>query len=142
MSKIYEQAKRVICWIGIDEEGESSSAHDTELTNFVPPIAIKTLQAISRSGRQSIASQRLPTAGLPYSQLPSDPGHSLQAICRLFYRSYWNRLWIIQELTLAKEILVQCGEYKLEWQDLSRCCDNIEQISEHWLTLRDKKFIG
>lgn len=137
MSKIYEQATRVICWIGIDEEGEFSSAHDTELTNLTPSLAIKTLQAISRSGRQS--NQRLPTTGLPYSRLPSNPSHSLQALCRLFYRSYWNRLWIIQELTLAKEILVQCGEYNFEWRDLSRCCDNLEQISEHWLTLRDKK---
>ncbi|KAF7932669.1 uncharacterized protein EAE98_003968 [Botrytis deweyae] len=137
MSKIYEQAARVICWIGVDEGVEFSSAHNVHTTEFVPPIAIRTLQALSRSGRRS--DQKLPTTGLPYSLLPSSPSRSLESLCRLFYRPYWKRLWIIQELTLAKEILVQCGEYSFEWKDLARCCDNLEQISEHWLTIRDKK---
>lgn len=138
MSKIYEQATRVICWIGLDEGVEFPSVHNnTETTEFIPSIAIRTLQAISRSGRRP--DQKLPTTGLPYSLLPLSPSRSLEALCRLFYRPYWKRLWIIQELTLAKEIMVQCGEYNFEWKDLARCCDNLEQISEHWLTIRDKK---
>ncbi|KAK6600985.1 hypothetical protein H4I95_07967 [Botrytis cinerea] len=137
MSKIYEQATRVICWIGVDEGAEFPSAHNIDSTEFVPSIAIRTLQALSRSGRRS--DQKLPTTGLPYSLLPSSPSRSLESLCRLFYRPYWKRLWIVQELTLAKEILVQCGECDFEWRDLARCCDNLEQISEHWLTIRDKK---
>ncbi|TGO12189.1 hypothetical protein BTUL_0093g00380 [Botrytis tulipae] len=137
MSKIYEQATRVICWIGVDEGVEFPSAHNVDTTEFVPSIAIRTLQALSRSGRRS--DQKLPTTGLPYSLLPTSPSRSLESLCRLFYRPYWKRLWIIQELTLAKEILVQCGEYNFEWKDLAQCCDNLEQISEHWLTIRDKK---
>lgn len=93
------------CWIGIDEEGDSCFTHAIEPTEFVLSVAIETLHAIndndSRSGRQS--NQKLPTTGLPYSCLPSSPSRSLEALCR-------KRLWIIQELTLAKETLVQCGE--------------------------------
>lgn len=111
---------------------DSCFTHAIEPTEFVLSVAIETLQPIndSRSGRQS--NQKLPTTGLPYSRLPSSPSRSLEALCR-------KRLWIIQELTLVKEILVQCGEYTFEWRDLARCCDNLEQICDHWLTLRDKK---
>ncbi|KAI9642823.1 hypothetical protein NHQ30_008556 [Ciborinia camelliae] len=136
ISKIYEEATRVICWLGVDD-GEFPSTHGTELTEFIPSIAISTLQTISRSGRQS--NSKVPTIGLPHSLLPLNPSRSLEALCQLFHRPYWKRLWVIQELTLAKEILVQCGESYFEWKDLARCCDNLEQISEHWLTIRDKK---
>lgn len=53
MTKIYEQATRVICWIGVDEGVEFPSAHNIDSTEFVPSIAIRTLQALSRSGRRS-----------------------------------------------------------------------------------------
>ncbi|KAK6604740.1 hypothetical protein H4I96_05322 [Botrytis cinerea] len=71
MSKIYEQATRVICWIGVDEGAEFPSAHNIDSTEFVPSIAIRTLQALSRSGRRS--DQKLPTTGLSYSLFAVKP---------------------------------------------------------------------
>lgn len=40
-------------------------------------------------------------------------------------RPYWNRLWIIQEISLATEVFVWCGERRLVWTDF---LDGIESL--------------
>src|SRR5271168_5357205 len=37
-----------------------------------------------------------------------------------FSRPYWSRLWIIQELCAAKDIVVVCGHDTVPWPSLSR----------------------
>jgi hypothetical protein len=36
----------------------------------------------------------------------------------LFSRTYWDRLWIIQEILLAQDIIVHCGSLVLPWRVL------------------------
>jgi hypothetical protein len=40
--------------------------------------------------------------------------------------SYWNRLWIIQEVVLAKDIVLYLGEASATWEDFHRCCAEID----------------
>jgi hypothetical protein len=37
------------------------------------------------------------------------------SIFLLFQRTYWRRIWIVQEVMLAQKILVLCGSKSLEW---------------------------
>lgn len=37
-------------------------------------------------------------------------------------RAYWSRLWIIQEIMLARQILLSCGHDELPWAYLERLC--------------------
>ncbi|KAK7987165.1 hypothetical protein PG988_002153 [Apiospora saccharicola] len=37
----------------------------------------------------------------------------------LLEREYWIRVWIIQELAMGKEVLVQCGRHQVRWTTLS-----------------------
>jgi len=43
---------------------------------------------------------------------------SIPAFCS---RPYWNRLWIVQEVVLATDILIQCGNDHCNWDDFSSC---------------------
>lgn len=45
-----------------------------------------------------------------------------QAVLAFESRSYWNRVWIMQELALAKEVLVFCGPQCLSWEQLYLVC--------------------
>ena len=36
----------------------------------------------------------------------------------LLLHEYWQRVWILQELALAKEITVRCGKYDTSWENL------------------------
>ncbi|KAF8850955.1 hypothetical protein BDZ45DRAFT_679470 [Acephala macrosclerotiorum] len=39
-------------------------------------------------------------------------------ILKLFSRTCWTRLWIIQELVLSRQILVRIGNFDIDWDDL------------------------
>jgi len=45
---------------------------------------------------------------------------------RFLDTSYWNRLWIIQEVVLAKDIVLYLGEASATWEDFYRCCAEID----------------
>ncbi|KAF4626362.1 hypothetical protein G7Y89_g11798 [Cudoniella acicularis] len=38
------------------------------------------------------------------------------ALCRLFDRDYWHRVWVVQEVECARSILVHCGSESIEWR--------------------------
>ncbi|KAF2246892.1 HET-domain-containing protein [Trematosphaeria pertusa] len=84
---------------------------------------------------------------------PDDPG--LRAFTKLPDRSYWSRLWIIQEFVLAKEIVLWCGCKQIDWEKFSLArnlvlkltpnlrskigslgpCDQIRKLDKHEITL-------
>lgn len=42
-----------------------------------------------------------------------------RALIQLLSRSYWTRIWIIQELAVASSIIILCGRHKLSWEIFS-----------------------
>lgn len=53
-------------------------------------------------------------------------GAGLRQLCE---RSYWTRLWVVQELVIAKDTTLLCGAESLPWQALIDVIDgNVSQI--------------
>lgn len=93
MKRIYETAQLVVVWIGMPGNSISEVATVTKALSSVSPLSIQLFGD----------PQTQPTyAGLSY----------------LCSRSYWSRLWILQENILAKEAIVKCGEFEIMWKDL------------------------
>ena len=44
------------------------------------------------------------------------------ALQHFFSNPYWLRLWIVQDIMLARYIRVMCGETILSWEELQRFC--------------------
>jgi len=44
----------------------------------------------------------------------------LRLLHHFFQRDYWRRLWIVQEIMLAREVVVLCGSMKFRWESLRR----------------------
>jgi hypothetical protein len=66
-----------------------------------------------------------------YLEVPLDT-ETLQAINKLARRSYFQRLWIIQELQYAnQETIIQCGEHSARWYHLSRAFFKFRAILPH-----------
>jgi hypothetical protein len=38
----------------------------------------------------------------------------LKALGDMFFLEYWKRIWIVQELTVAKRIIIKCGRNSIE----------------------------
>jgi hypothetical protein len=124
MGRIYQQATHVIAWIGREDNSLDSQR------GINKPLEIE--QAINFVGRlygdsESTRYYNRSTWYYPndYPQIycnessdwrltASDPGWaSLLSVCK---RRYWTRLWIIQELILARDITIQCGRFLCRWK--------------------------
>lgn len=107
MRFIYRQASRVLVWLG-------PAADDSDL-------AIKVLEEKAIDVTKKI--QLLPDGPLEVD--------GLRAIYRLLQRSYWNRLWIIQEISVTlADPLVGCGQKWLPWSVWS---DGLYHVKSHVL---------
>jgi hypothetical protein len=104
MSHIFTDAAFVLVWLGENgEDGES---------------AMRIISAHSCSG--DLEPTRKP--GWVTASLESK---AVRAFCR---RPYWKRLWIVQEVILARDILVCCGSMRVEW----------DTFEDWYLTIKEK----
>ena len=46
----------------------------------------------------------------------------------ILQRSYWTRVWIIQEVMMARAIDLQCGNVILSWEKFAECCDSVASV--------------
>ncbi|KAH7131598.1 hypothetical protein B0J13DRAFT_642410 [Dactylonectria estremocensis] len=56
----------------------------------------------------------------------------LESVCRL---SYWRRLWIVQEVLLAKQAVLYFGDEErttCDWKMLTMARENLEKIPDSW----------
>jgi hypothetical protein len=113
MRSIYSQAERVVMWLG-EEENDSSLAitfinrwHDA----FVAAMADKRLEL----------ETRLLETILSLVEDPFDTQSVLAVKC-LSERGYWSRVWIIQEIVLAKDRLILCGRDSMDASKMSLVC--------------------
>jgi hypothetical protein len=56
------------------------------------------------------------TTKVPHT--PSYNGGEVSAVLEFFDRPYWRRVWVIQELALARHTVVHCGESNVDWPQI------------------------
>jgi hypothetical protein len=103
MHVIYAQARNVIVWLG-DSSSDSHLAMEY----------IKDVHAPVEIGKEDMISDEVPVRNWPLSHLATAPLNYaniiiLTAFYKLLKRPWWYRAWIVQEMGLARTILVQCG---------------------------------
>jgi hypothetical protein len=90
MSSIYSKAELVVSWLG---EEKDDSAVAFKLLRSREPETTKLLKELSGQ------TENHPMRGF-------------------FGRSYWERLWIVQEILLAKQAIILCGDEICSWDDV------------------------
>lgn len=96
MKDIFQRASQVIVWLG-------SSNFDSGAA-FTLLHSLNTCQSSSNKIREII----------------QDPNRAYEwkALINLFQRSYWRRVWVIQEVQVAKSTVVLCGDESIELSSL------------------------
>jgi hypothetical protein len=92
MKIIYERAEQVIVWLGIR------------------PRCDKAFKVI-----RELYEYREDTKWIEKLFERSDTLRSLDALTDMVVPPYWDRMWILQELTVAKDILLLCGDEKISF---------------------------
>ena len=96
MGTIFRKATMVIAWIGLadvhsDRAASAVSRLDLckEICEAEAKAAVATLLTVERL-----------------------------SVLYILQRSYFRRLWIVQEILLAKEVTVACGHARIPWRDI------------------------
>lgn len=137
MSQIYEQASFVIVWIppalldgtrdsehGLDHEKVSSMFRLRNIMDMRRLRDAEDREAVRFYRGRDIERERAKTdvkeeeEGMVYKELYGETWLKFSAFVRhVVDDPYWQRVWIIQEITLAKAILVCSGNDAVAWNN-------------------------
>jgi hypothetical protein len=96
MAQIYSQASNVLVWLGACERSSRDAI-----------AYIKEVELGNRDGEGEIRLNSKEKHGISEDLLREA---SLKLCSALFNRGYWTRMWIVQELILARKWIMACGK--------------------------------
>jgi hypothetical protein len=111
MGTIYKHANIVVAWVGIEralvrEIGHANSIEDLQRVEQF----LDLLDGCLVNGKED---PNLHTQESWVSTAAHNISMELRYLC--WHRTYWTRLWVIQEVVLAPQVIIQCGRFRLKW---------------------------
>ncbi|KAL8408889.1 hypothetical protein RB594_007354 [Gaeumannomyces avenae] len=98
MAKIYANANRVIVWLG-----EAVDNGDRALQGICVAAQEHMDPASYQSGHQATPAHQ-----------PANSAINRQAILKLLQRPWFQRIWVLQEVAAARNIVVKCGAVEID----------------------------
>lgn len=112
MRQIYEQAQQVLIWLGATGIGERIAMKSIANPSGGFSLRMKTWNTIRKFGLGKGLRDRM-------SQYSSGEWDFLALevgeLAQLLDRKWWRRVWIVQELVLAKKVVIMCGPDEVTW---------------------------
>ncbi|KAE8378080.1 heterokaryon incompatibility protein-domain-containing protein [Aspergillus bertholletiae] len=118
MPEIFRLATHVYAWIG--EEQDDSP---------------KVIEALSRIAKQGVPSLQ--------QIVPIGSSTFWNNLGKLLQRKWFRRIWVVQEIVLARDIIVVCGGQRIKWDEfcdvVSSCFDYADQCRPgRWFSRNDR----
>ncbi|XPS72106.1 hypothetical protein M3J07_004264 [Ascochyta lentis] len=143
MARIYKSAQEVIAWLG-ERENNSDEAMGL-LRRWGSALASSGINGYKECTRYVTMIRSRGGAEAFFATIEDPfPERAWTALCDLYKRDYWKRLWIVQEFVLAKKVTLVCGFDRVAAQHLLTewiFCECIpflamaDQIASIWNTL-------
>jgi hypothetical protein len=133
MDRIYEGATQVTVWLGEPDSGSQSAMTALQNTNinFANEFRMWRLErnhGIDRYFGHGISAER---SGESDSRVGA---FEAGLIAQLLDRPYWGRVWIIQEVILARKLVITCGDDVVPWENVK-----MKLRSDGWFGLRSSE---
>ena len=131
MGQLYTQATVVYSWIGVPSVQDSAllAALTKASSGMSRKLASRTIRAELLELQRALPGLRPIHAGTTLDVHNSEHLTFRLFVIRMLYdlvrRSYFVRLWMAQEMILAKGLQLYCGRYTFDWNQL-----------EYWLPRR------
>lgn len=129
MEDVYRRADRVIVWLGEAADDSDAAMRSIRFIGHAASSLIeKQVDELELIAESCLQSQSVPLRELEesspehlYRRLMGEAGtewqYPLPAMTALIRRPWWRRVWILQELVLARELLFVCGDERVEETD-------------------------
>ncbi|XXH05480.1 hypothetical protein Hte_011910 [Hypoxylon texense] len=115
MKDIYRQARQVLVWLGEDQEGNTLKT------------LVKLMQELSKVDNRAHPKDRV----FIRKAFGSRDKHML-ALSSLLEKPWFRRIWVIQEVAMAKEAVIHCGSESLPWEGLCSILELENGINAAW----------
>ena len=119
MKNIYEQATQVVAWLGRVSEGiEEAMEAVCKVHRFYCRKA--AFPDAGYDGRVERLKGDICFGGVASIDAPErEPGmEDWEKAARIYERSYFVRLWMVQELVAARRVRIVCGDYETDFRCL------------------------
>ncbi|KAF9636312.1 putative ankyrin and het domain-containing protein [Lasiodiplodia theobromae] len=124
MDQIYRGAARVVVWLGPSTpdsdaaiatlETVYSIAHTSRTKHWVRSWPLFQFQ---ETPRPETSAHRIQAAlDEVLALLRADGCRALDAVSALFARDWFRRVWVLQEVALAKDATLLCGDARIDWR--------------------------
>ncbi|RYP44608.1 hypothetical protein DL768_008929 [Monosporascus sp. mg162] len=107
LSKIFQSAKKVFAWIGEEEDG---SREAVQLLRNLGEMVLNFRKCAQQPG------QARNVLGINPDYIPREGDKTWIAVGNLLQRSWFSRIWIVQEAVLAGELTIGCGGETIPWE--------------------------
>jgi len=127
MQEIYRRAEGCIAWLGVCYD-DSDLAMDLLKAWAIPSQQNGNMQGVLSRIRD------------PFNQ------RAWRAVQGLLKRPFWERVWVLQEITFSRDVLVRCGSKEVSWEDLGWVVQNWAQLyhpaNSQFLTNEDLRLVS
>jgi hypothetical protein len=104
MDVIYQKASTVVVWLG-------NATQDS-------PAAFKLMRQIYAVAAETTTGDcdgTMTESDLEHYKLPTRDSSYWKALDEIYWRPWFARIWIVQEIILAREAIVLCGKDRIPW---------------------------
>ncbi|KKY15655.1 putative heterokaryon incompatibility protein [Diplodia seriata] len=124
MGTIYRAARKVIVWLGGDDDGSQSQP-----VNLRPGLRLagQILEKLREDpGLKFDWSTSCGGSGGGGAALPRAGNKPWQALAAILRRPWFGRMWVIQEVVLSSCIEVYCGREMFTWEEVGKIVDYLD----------------
>ncbi|KAK0652387.1 heterokaryon incompatibility protein-domain-containing protein [Cercophora newfieldiana] len=129
MARIYSQAEQVLVWLG--PEPDSGALRVVQQLGVLFREQVRNFPGEGRSRIPGFV-QTVRDYSITATSPPAQSGFDFEAIWRFFrQRAWWRRVWIIQEVVLARQAVMLCTEdpeVSAPWEDVRECLQVFERM--------------
>ena len=112
MREIYSQAEHVSVWFGLESD-ESNRAMDLLPLFTLPQHFHEFTFATHSSDGRMLDDEELSNRLRPLETIIQNP--------------WWERIWVVQEVALARQVSIYYGQRSCEWNDMARVVHWVEK---------------
>lgn len=119
LETLRDETEDVLVWADSVCINQQDNREKSQQLSQIPKIYGKAEQVVVWLGVEMDDSQHAQTLlrDVAHAQVQLNPDLDLRSVVSLFDREYWSRLWVVQEILHARDIVVRCGRSWLAWDD-------------------------
>lgn len=138
MGRIYGEAARVVIWLGQDEK-MGTLAFDMVCRVAGAICTQKGVQIDSLPAREALTHL---VEDVPASSFPAYDSSDWLPVRWLFDQPWFQRVWVIQEVSGNRNIDVMCGRSRIDWASVALVATWIEANDQRHFARPDSAFRG